>query len=419
MRIAFRLFAVAALSGLLSACGHRTSERAAPPPPSVQVVTAVERDVTPVSELGGLIAPHQSVGLTSDLTESADAVLVTEGDFVHKGQVLARLDTADLEANLQAAERNYASAQAKAMQTDYQANLSIAQGGNQVTSAQAAVLQAEHTLAQDTSMLGSDEQLLEQGYIAQQQVDQQRTMARNDQQAVNSARAALASAQANAQTNGTQQQGLQAANIAAARAAAAQARAQADQIRVQIAKATIVSPIDGVIVNRNLNPGEYPGNRQIFTLQEIDHVYATLSAFAAQVVDVRQGAPVILTANALRGTPFSGQVVALLSPTQPNSSGFVVKVDVPNPDQRLRPGMAVLGRVSSPSVRGVAVPAAAFLDDNNDSVMIVQNGVTKLQHVKERASDGSYAVVTGLPAGSAVVSDGSLGLTDGQKVVLR
>ncbi|TAM89361.1 efflux RND transporter periplasmic adaptor subunit [bacterium] len=419
MRIALGLLATVALSGLLSACGHTVKERAAPPPPAVQVAAAVEREVTPVSDLSGLVAPYQSVGLTSDLLEPAIGVRAQEGDQVRRGEVLAELSTADLRANLEAAERNAAAAEAKTVQTNYQARLAITQGDNGVTSARSTLSQAQQTLALAEDTLRRDKELLAQGYIATLEVQQQQTQVANGQQSVAAARAALQSALANAQANGTPDQGLQAAGIAAARAAAAQARAQADQIRVQIAKATIVSPIDGVVVNRNLNPGEYPGNRQVFTIQEIDRVYVTLSAFAAQVVGLRQGAPVNLGTGSLPGKSFRGRVVALLSPTQPNSSGFVVKVEVPNPGGALRPGMAALAHVSSPPVRGVAVPATAFLDDNNDSVMVVQHGVTQMVHVKESASDGRYAVVTGLAANSRVVSDGSLGLTDGQKVVLR
>ena len=53
--------------------------------------------------------------------------------------------------------------------------------------------------------------------------------------------------------------GLQQSSVAQAKAQEEVALAQAQQIRVSISKATIISPIDGVVVNRNLNPGEYPG----------------------------------------------------------------------------------------------------------------------------------------------------------------
>ncbi|HVA36152.1 MAG TPA: efflux RND transporter periplasmic adaptor subunit [Candidatus Dormibacteraeota bacterium] len=419
MRIGFRILPALAACGLLSACAHQAAQKPAPPPPAVAASAATERTITPASDLSGLVAPFQNVALTSDLTEPAVAVRVNEGDLVRRGEVLAVLSTADLRANLEAADRNAASAEAKLAQTTYQAQLAIAQGNNGVSAARAAVSQAQQNLALAETMLKSDQGLLKQGYIASQDVDAQRTVVENDRQALESAKAQLASAVANAQANGTAGSGLQAANVSAARAAVAQARAQADAIRVQIAKATIVSPIDGVVVNRNLNPGEYPGSRQIFTLQEIDHVYAALSAYAGQVVSLRRGAQVAITSNSLPGKTFTGRVVALLSPTTPSSTGFVVKVDVPNPQGTLRPGMAVLGHVAQPSVTGLTVPSTAFLDDNSDTVMVVRGGVAKVAHVSLRANDGRYAVVTGLPPGSRVVTDGSLGLADGEKVVLR
>ena len=78
-------------------------------------------------------------------------------------------------------------------------------------------------------------------------------------------------------------------SIQQARAQVQVALSQAQQVRVQIAKATIVSPIDGVVVNRNLNPGEYPGNRQIFTLQQVKPMYAILRGSAAQVEGIASG----------------------------------------------------------------------------------------------------------------------------------
>ena len=65
--------------------------------------------------------------------------------------------------------------------------------------------------------------------------------------------------------------------------------------RAQISRATIVSPVDGIVVNRNLNPGEYPGARTIFVLQQVDPVFAELNASSADVFRVQRGAPVALT----------------------------------------------------------------------------------------------------------------------------
>ena len=359
-------------------------------PPSVRVVTASTQTVTPQRQLAGIVAPLQNVALTSALQEPADAVYVNEGDRVRRGQMLAHLNTADLSAQL-------AQAKAHVEQARYQAGMALSQGGDQVRSARASLELARADLARD-------QQLFAQGFISVQQVDTQRAT-------VTQAQAALNQAVANAQANGTPDRGLQQADVD-------QAAAAADQIAAQIARASIVSPIDGVVVNRNINPGEYPGARQIFTLQEVSRVYAELNAYGAQVAGIRAGSPVMLSASALPGRSFAGSVDAVLSPSSPSSSGFVIKVIVPNGDGALRPGMTMSARVQMPSVRGIAIPVGAFMDDTHQTVLAIdQEGTAHVTRVTEIVENATLAVVTGLPAGSRVVANGQSNVSDGQKVV--
>lgn len=374
---------------VLAACSHADKQQA-PQAQQVRVVTAEQRTVRPLLKLSGIIAPLQNVALSTSLQEPTDKVYVNEGDTVRRGQVLAQLNTADLQASL-------AQAQAHLEQTHYQAGLALGQGNEQVRSARAALDLARADLARD-------EQLVNQGYISEQQLQTQRT-------AVEQAQATLAQAVENAQANGTTSAGMQQANVA-------QAAAAADQIQAQIARAAITSPIDGVVVNRNLNPGEYPGTRQIFTLQEIARVYAELNAYGTQVAGIAQGTSASLTASALPNRKFSGRVDAILSPTSPSSSGFVVKVMVPNPSGALRPGMAVLGLLALPSQRGITVPVSAFIDDTHQTVLTVdQDDVAHIAKVTEVIEDPQYAIVTGLPPQIKVVVNGQSNVTEGQKVV--
>jgi|SRR5579872_853933 len=415
------LFSLSLAVGLaaLAGCARGQQDTAGAPPPAVHPVTVVTRTVHPARSLSGVVAPLQNVIITSDLTEPAAAVAVNEGDRVSRGQTLARLSTADLDANLAAAERNAAVARAHLDQTRYQATYALQSGSDQVRSAQAVVQQAQANLQLAEANLSRDEQLLSQGYVAVQTVDQQRNQVQVSEQQLAAARAALAEAEQNAQANGTPDRGLQQANIAQAAASYDAARAQAASIAAQIAKADIVSPIDGVVVNRNINPGEYPGTRQIFTLQQIASVYASLNAYGDQVSGIQQGASVAVTTPAVARRTFRGTVVAVLSPTTPASSGFTVKVEVPNHDDALRPGMPVSGNVRQPAITGLAVPVTAFLDDAHQTIMSVADGVAHVVHVNELAEDSHYAIVSGVPPGLQVVSDGSQGLADGQKVAVR
>ena len=388
---------------LLAGCS-RAAQPAGPQPPSVKVVAAATHTIQPAIALAGLVAPLQNVGLSSNLQEPADAVYVNEGEIVHRGQILARLNTADLGASL-------SQARAHLEQTRYQASLALHQGNDQVHAAQAALSQAQANLALQRSNLSRDEQLLKQGYIAIQTVDEQRTQMNVDEKAVTLAEAALSQAQANALANGSPDQGLQRANVDQAAAALA-------QIQAQIDRATITSPISGVVVNRNINPGEYPGTRQIFTLQEVARVYAELNAYGAQVASLGRASAVTLTAPAVPHRTFSGIVNAILSPATPTASGFIVKVIVPNADGALRPGMTVSAEVKAAPQSGISIPVTAFLDDTHQSVMIVDGGTAHIAHVTEVAEDARYAIVTGLPAATSVIANGQTNLSEGQKVAV-
>jgi len=386
------------------------------------------------------------------------------------------LDTADLRAQLAQAQasvvadqRTAESDDAKVAQTRYTATLNIGQGGNSVLSARAALTQAQQNLVNDQQNLVRDQQLIAAGYIAQQVLDQQRTQVLNDQAAVRNAQAQLQSSILNQNVNGNLNRGLQAADVQsavadarAAHAAVAQAQATVQQYEAQIARATVLSPINGVVINRNLNPGEYPGSRTIFTLQRLDHVYAMLNASSTDTFEIPVGAPVSLVVAGTNSRTYRGDVVAVLGQVTPGSTNFTVKVLVTNADGRLQSGLPVTASASLPPVHGVGIPTTAFLDDTHTTVMIAQTEsaaavsrlsmqtlggtpvppaggsgaphrrrsgaggpggtagpagpalVAKTVHVRELGSDGTTSIVSGLRPGQTVVSNGQLGLSDGQ-----
>lgn len=408
------IVALSACSGARQHRGHRFGESS---PPPVQTTIAAPTTVHPSVQIAGIIAPFQNVSLSSSLVEPTDSVNVIEGDYVRKGQVLAVLDTTDLRASYNAAAQSALSDDARTSQTKYQAQLNIGQGNDQVRNAQAALQQAQQTLKLDQLNLQRYQTLLSTGYVSQQQVDQQRTTVHNDQQQVQSARATLESAILNARVNGTYQSGLQAANVSSAAAAAQSAHAQAAQIQSSIDKALVVSPVDGVVVNRNLNPGQYPGSQTIFVIQQLNPVYANLNASSEDVFQNERGAAVTINVAGVSGAAYNGRVSAVLGQVEPGSTNFTVQTILPNPGFRLKSGMAVTGTVLLPAVSGMGVPVAAFLDDAHDSVMVVDaGGVARLAHVQEKGNDGKTSVVAGLPSRAHVVSNGQLGITAGEQV---
>lgn len=377
----------------MAGCGHQQRPQAAAAPPYVSTTRASYGVIQPFSQLAGIIAPYENVAIQTTLVEPADQVNVQEGDSVYKGEVLAQLDTADLQAQL-------ASDEANASHAVYQGSESISQGED-------ALRQAQTTLRTDQLNLDRDEALLRQGYIAKQVVDSQLETVHNDMQTVAQDQATVS---ANGSLSGS---GLQASSVA-------QAKAAAQQVRVQIAKATIVSPIDGVVVNRNLNPGEYPGNRQIFTLQQVDPLFAIVHGSGAQIARIQNGAPAHVTASDLGDPSFTGSVIGVLNEIVPGSTDFMVKILLHNPQHRLRPGMSVQANVNLPPMRGVRIPETAFTDENHTTIMTVDaRNIVHVVQVSEVGNNGTTSVVNGIPSDTRVVTNGLSSVGNGEKVSTR
>jgi multidrug efflux pump subunit AcrA (membrane-fusion protein) len=413
---------IACAASAFAGCSHAKPAPKTTAAPTVATVVAKDGVLHPSEKLAGIVAPYQNVAIQSTLTEPTDTVNVKEGDRVTKGEVLAVLDTADLEAELNADLAQAKSAAASTTHTAQSGVLTIQQSDQTVRNSNAAVRQAQETLTRDELDLKRYQLLSQNGYIADQTLAQQQALVRNDAQAVTAAEATLASSREAVTANGTLQPngagtGLQATSVQQAQATVQVDLAQAQQVRTSISKATIYSPIDGVVVNRNLNVGEYPGSRQLFTLQQTDPIYAILRGSGQQVAHITTGAASKVVASDLGGKTMQGSVAGVLNEINPGSTDFVVKVVLQNPGGALRPGMTVQGTIDLPTVRGVQIPTTAFTDDGHGSIMVVSsNGTVKTQSVTESGDDGKNAVVMGIATGTRVISDGQSGVGNGEKV---
>ena len=390
---------------------------ATPTPASVRTVVAERGTIQPALTIPGSLAPSQTVALSNTLAEPTSTVYVREGDRVRSGQPLADLNVDDLAASLNAAQRTARADRARTQQTQYAAQLAYAQYPGQAQQAQAQYMQAEETMHEAFRNLDRDARLVQAGYLPQQNLDEQRVVVRNDQQALVQAKTQVTIATATVQANGNGSgAGLQQSTVAQAREDAAAQQATAEQIERQIERAHIVSPVDGVVINRNLNPGEYPAGRQIFTIEANDTMYAVLTASAVQAYAIHEGDRAAVGVPGVAGVRFDGRVEALLDAATPGSTNFAVKVALANPRHLLRAGTPVQATIALQPVHGIAIPSSAFTNDSRTRVLVVSNGRVATRTVREVSTDGAVSIVRGLAGGSQLVRDGSTGIGDGDTI---
>lgn len=382
----------------------------------VETVVANAGVVQPTLSISGILAPYSEIGVSAAFNERILEIRVREGDRVKKGDVLAVLDADELRASLAAAEQTAAENRSRYEQQLYQSSLNAAQYSSNVKVGRAALAQAEASLEEAQINFHRYEMLYRSGYLSAQTLESQRVTVAADTQAVSAAQAQYDLAVANAKWGGGQKSaGIEYSQILAVRAAVSAADAAVSQIRMQIGKALLTAPVDGVVSSANANPAEYPSGRQLFTIHNDSQMYAMLAASANQAMHLRSGdlVSVVSTDESIQS---KGVVEAVLDQLSPGTTNFIVKVRVANPNHAWRAGVPVTAHIALSPVRGTVVPNSAFADSMGSAVLVVRNGVAKSKTVRSVASDGSHVVVEGIAPGTALVRDGQSGVADGDKV---
>lgn len=261
--------------------------------------------VRSVSASGSLEA-LETVEVGSQLSGQVTQVLVDYNDRVRKGQVLAILDP---QTQRSAVEQAQAAVQASA------AAVRTQEAGLAQAEAQVQLAQAEYN---------RQKTLFDRGFVARAALDTASAQLANARAAVTSARA----------------------QIGQARAQVAQQQAQLRSNQANLGRTTIVSPIDGVVIDRQIEPGQTVASglnvAVLFTLaRDLDRVQALIRVDEADIGSVREGLPVRFTVDAFPNDNFSGVVteVRKLPTTESNVVAYTVVAEADNPGQKLLPGM--------------------------------------------------------------------------------
>ncbi|HUK47304.1 MAG TPA: efflux RND transporter periplasmic adaptor subunit [Terriglobales bacterium] len=208
--------------------------------------------------------------------------------------------------------------------------------------------------------------------------------------------------------------------------------AKVGEIKATIDRKTIRAPFTGILGIRQIDLGQYlAAGQAIVSLQSLNPIYVNFGIPQQQAPQVRVGSRLEITSDDLAGAKFLGRVNAIDSVVNESTRNIQIQATLPNPDNRLRPGMFVqvqLGLGSSQDV--IELPASAInYAPYGDSVFVVTNmkdpkGKTYLgvrqQFVKVGPSRGDQVgVISGINAGDEVVSSGVFKLRNGAAVLVN
>ena len=325
----------------------------------------------------GALQAVTTVQVGSQASGTISALYADFNSVVKKGQVVAQLDPSTAKAQVDQARANLQQAQAslanaRAAVVNSRAGVSDAQARNMaarstvqnnqagVSGAQAnvAVLKAQQDDA--LSLLKQQESLLKAGVIAQRDYDVAVTAYKTAEARYNQAVAQLDQAKLSEQSSAS-------AGIAQSQAAIEQSQAQVQQSQAQVQQAaaqvqqaqaalsvaevnlshtTITSPIDGVVVSRDVNVGQTVAASlsapTLFTIaNDLTQMQVIANIDQADIGLVEQAKSVKFTVDAFPGKDFDGKIAEMrLNPVNvQNVVTYNVVINVENPEQKLKPGM--------------------------------------------------------------------------------
>ncbi|BAI71749.1 nodulation protein [Azospirillum sp. B510] len=199
--------------------------------------------------------------------------------------------------------------------------------------------------------------------------------------------------------------------------------AQVELARKALRDAVVVSPIDGMVAVRAVNPGENLAvNAAMFTIVDLSRVEVEATVPAEQVARLAVGQTASLRVEGFGERSFAGRIARINPMARAGSRAIPVYVTIDNRDGALRGGMFAGGEVLvAQAADAIAVPPVAVRhDDQGDFVLVIADGRTTRRPVTRLASwaRGDLVQVEGLAPGTPVVTGNLPGLGAGRAVTI-
>jgi len=176
------------------------------------------------------------------------------------------------------------------------------------------------------------------------------------------------------------------------------------------------SPVSGVVVERNLNPGQEirpdnQGDKALFVVSDPSKLWFLLDVAEKDVGVVKRGTELSLSTTSLGDERVNGRILQVADLVDPQSRTVKVRGEVANPDERLKAEMYVVAELRVPATGGYLVPARAVYLRGEQHYVFVDEGNGRFARRAIRIgpqTDGYQVILQGLAATDKVVLDGSL-----------
>lgn len=203
------------------------------------------------------------------------------------------------------------------------------------------------------------------------------------------------------------------------RALADRARAEADTARAQITDRIVRAPFSGFASQRTISQGAIiSAGTPIATISDISRIKLDFTVPETALATMRIGEAITARAAAYPDTPFRGQVSSIDPVIDPSTRAASIRAVLPNPGNRLKPGMLMSVQVLVGERDAPAVPELAVLGDGAERYVFIvdKEGVAHRTKVTTGARDGGFIEVRGLAPGARVITEGVIKVSDGVKV---
>jgi len=338
---------------------------------TVQSGSALRQDVTAIVTASGEIKPKNYINIGANAMGQLTQVAVKEGDHVRKGQLLARIENIQPEADVQAQQASLSSAEADSSAAE--AGLKAAD--ETLTSAQADIDRNKADLVRMKADLDRAESLYRDKLMAGQDYDLKKATYQSQLALVRQSEARLA--QSRAQREQT------AAQLASAQKRVAQARANLARFTDVLQKYDAYAPINGVVTNLSVKEGEtvVPGIQNsaastIMTIADMSLITAEVKVDETDIVNIRLNQVADIAVDAVPNRTFKGHVIEIgntailrstgVAASQSNISNqeakdFKVVLAVDDASDEIRPGLSCTAKITTATRNNVlTIPIQAL-----------------------------------------------------------